>query len=66
VKIVGVTGPTAIAVRVGFTKKPRQLTARAKAANAAKAPITRRLDFFEDIVLYRSLGALSYVCPAWL
>jgi len=51
VKIVGVIGPTAIDVRVGLTKNPRQLTARAKAASAANAQIKRSLDFIEGIVL---------------
>ncbi len=49
VSIVGVNGPTEIEVSVGFTKNPRQLTANAKAASAAKAPIKRSFDFVEDI-----------------
>lgn len=49
-KIVGETGPTASAVRVGLTKKPWQLIARARVASAPKAPIRRSLDFVGDIV----------------
>jgi hypothetical protein len=47
--IVGVGGPTAIPETVGFTKKPLQLTAKAKVASAAKAPVIRSLDFVDDI-----------------
>jgi hypothetical protein len=36
---------------VGFTKKPRQLMARAKVASAAKEPARRSLFFVDDIVL---------------
>ena len=38
-------------VRVGFWKKPVQLTARAKVASAAKAPASRSLFFFCDDIL---------------
>ena len=43
-------GPTDTPVRVGFTKKPRQLAARASVARAAKAPIRRRFDFGENMI----------------
>ena len=43
---------------VGFWKKPVQLTARAKAASAVKAPAGRSLFFVDDIVIRDSLGAL--------
>jgi hypothetical protein len=49
VKIVGETGPTERVVSVGFTKNPRQLTARARVARAAKAPVIRILCFVDDI-----------------
>jgi hypothetical protein len=45
----GVAGATTRELTVGFTKKPRQLTARAKEASAAKAAIRRKLDFMEDM-----------------
>jgi len=54
---VGVAGTTVIAVGVGLTKNPVQLTANASVASAAKAPINRSLDFVEDMVLRDSLGA---------
>jgi len=38
-------------VSVGFTKKPVQLTANAKVASAAKAPVKRNLVFVDDIVI---------------
>lgn len=47
--MVGETGPTASDVSVGFTKKPRQPTARDKDASTAKAPIKRSLGFVDDI-----------------
>jgi len=47
--IVAVEGATDIDVNVGFTKKPRQLTAKAKVASAAKAPMRRSLCFADDI-----------------
>ena len=43
-------------------KKPLQLTANAKAASAAQAPINRSLDFVEDMVLKDSLGARRTNC----
>lgn len=49
-KIVGVPGPTASCVRVGFTKNPRQPTARASAINAAKALTRRSFDVFDDMM----------------
>ena len=44
-------GPTETPVNVGFTKKPRQLVARAKVASAAKAPISRSFCFVDDILV---------------
>jgi hypothetical protein len=44
-------GPTVMLVNVGFTKKPLQLTAKARAASAARAPIRRSLCFVDDIVM---------------
>jgi hypothetical protein len=55
--MVGVAGVTVIAVGVGFTKNPVQLTPRASVASAASAPINRSLDLVEDMVLKDSLGA---------
>jgi hypothetical protein len=55
--MVGVVGVTVIAVGVGLTKNPVQLTANASVASAAKAPINRSLDLVEDMVLKDSLGA---------
>jgi len=37
-------------VSVGFTKNPRQLTAKANAASAAKAQVNWSFDFNEGIV----------------
>ena len=37
--MLGVAGPTAIEVSVGFTKNPLQLAAKANAPSAANAPI---------------------------
>src|ERR1700722_15790113 len=51
VKIVGVTGPIEIAVRVGLTKNPRQLIASARVASAAKAPISLIRCLVDDIFL---------------
>lgn len=55
--MVSPVGPTVMLVIVGVTKKPRQLTARAKVASAAKAPARRSLYFVDDIVIWDSLGA---------
>jgi hypothetical protein len=44
-------GPTVMLVNVGFTKKPRQLMARAKVASPAKAPARRSCCFVDDIVI---------------
>ena len=49
VSIVGVGGPTASELNVGFTKNPVQLAARAKAPRAMKAPAKRKFFFFDDI-----------------
>ena len=49
--IVAVEGATDIEVSVGFTKNPRQLTASANVASAAKALIRRRLCFADDIAM---------------
>jgi len=49
VSMVGVAGPTEIDYRVGLTKKPVQLTVRAKIASVAKAPIKRSLWLVDDI-----------------
>jgi len=59
VSMVGVTGPTAIEDRMGFTKKPVQLTARANIASAAKAPGRRSLCLADDINLSRLLKVRS-------
>jgi hypothetical protein len=48
---VGLGGSITILVTVGFTKKPVQLTARAKVARAAKAPARRSLFFVDDIAI---------------
>ena len=45
----GDAGATTSELSVGFTKNPRQLTARAKVAKAAKAQVMRSLDFSEGI-----------------
>jgi len=45
-------GPTDTAVRVGFTKKPSQLAAKAKVRSAANAP--RTLIFFASIGFWDS------------
>ena len=50
--MAGVGGSIVMVVRVGFWKKPLQLTARARVASAAKAPANRSLFFFcDDIVI---------------
>lgn len=49
-------GPMVIPVSFGFGKKPVQLSARAKVARAAKAPIRRSFWFVDDIVIWDSLG----------
>jgi hypothetical protein len=41
----------AMEVNVGFTKKPRQLTARARVASAAKAQVSRSFCFWDDILV---------------
>ena len=51
VSIVGVAGPTAREVKVGFTKNPVQLTANASIASPGRAPATRSLGMVEDIVI---------------
>ena len=51
VSIVGLAGPTASELNVGFTKNPLQLTANASMASAPNAPIKRRLDLFVDITV---------------
>jgi hypothetical protein len=60
-------GPTETPVRVGLTKNPRQLIARANAASAAQAPITRTLCLMEDMVVgtprARPLQVLSLIFP---
>lgn len=50
VSMVGLAGPTASELSVGFTKNPRQLMAKASEARAAKAPMRRSLDFSANIV----------------
>jgi hypothetical protein len=57
VSIVGVGGPTESELNVGFTKNPLQLTANAKVASAANAPIKRSFEFFESMCSWSSLGA---------
>src|SRR5215831_6780100 len=42
VSMVGLAGPTASELNVGFTKKPLQLTANASVASTPNAPIKRR------------------------
>lgn len=54
----GFGGSMVMEETVGFWKKPVQLTARAKAASAVKAPAGRSLFFVDDIVIRDSLGAL--------
>jgi hypothetical protein len=51
VSIVGLAGPTASELNVGFTKNPLQPTADASAASTPNAPIKRRLDLFDDITM---------------
>jgi len=51
VSIVGLAGPTASELNVGFTKNPLQLTANASIASILNAPIKRRLDLFDDITV---------------
>jgi len=57
VSIVGLAGPTARELSVGFTKKPVQLTARASDAKTANAPIKLKFDLFDDISIFGILGA---------
>jgi hypothetical protein len=59
VSMVGAAGPTASEDIVGFTKKPRQLMARANIASAAKAAARRSFCFVDDISCRDSLGACS-------
>lgn len=47
--MLGEPGPTEIDDNVGFTKKPLQLTARAKAPSMAQAPIKPSFDFIDDM-----------------
>lgn len=56
-----VCGPIAILFSVGFTKKPRQLIAKANVASAATAPRARICDLVDDIVLWDSLSASAQV-----
>ena len=51
VSIVGLAGPTASELNVGFTKNPLQPTANARVASTLNAPIKRRLDLFDDITV---------------
>jgi hypothetical protein len=51
VSMVGDTGPTAMELMVGFTKKPVQLTPRAKIARTPNAPARRSVFFLDDIVV---------------
>jgi hypothetical protein len=48
---VGLGGSITMLDTVGFTKKPLQLTARAKNPSAARAPARRSLWFGDDIVM---------------
>jgi hypothetical protein len=48
---VGLGGSITMLETVGFTKNPRQLTARANVARAAKAPASRSFDFLDAINL---------------
>lgn len=52
--MLGVAGPTVSDDKVGFTKKPRQLTAKANVTKAAKLPIRRTL-LIEGIISLRLL-----------
>jgi len=45
----GDAGATTSELSVGFTKNPRQLTAKANVASAAKAQAKRNFDFSEGI-----------------
>jgi hypothetical protein len=49
--IVAVEGTTLMELSVGFTKNPRQLTARARVTSAARAPTKRSFDVIDDIIL---------------
>ena len=51
VSIVGLAGPTAIELNVGFTKNPVQLAARANVPRTTKEPTNRKFFFFDDIPL---------------
>jgi len=59
VSIVGLAGPTESELNVGFTKNPLQLTANARVASTANAPIKRSFEFFDDMGSWSSLGARS-------
>ena len=52
----GFGGSITMLVIVGFTKKPRQLMARAKLMRAPKALIRRRFDFGEDMFFTTPTG----------
>jgi len=62
----GLGGSIVMEETVGFWKKPVQLTARAKAVSAAKAPPRRSLFFVDDIVIRDSLGACLATSSALL
>jgi hypothetical protein len=47
--MVGEAGPTDNDERVGFTKNPVQLAAKAKDASTANAPSKRKFVLFDDI-----------------
>src|SRR5215469_10053648 len=49
--MLGEGGATTIEVKVGLTKNPRQLATRASTPTNAKAPISRRFCFLEDMVV---------------
>jgi hypothetical protein len=54
--IVCVCGPTAMLLKVGFTKKPRQPRLNAKIASTAKAPARRSFCLVDDIVVVTPWG----------
>jgi hypothetical protein len=55
--MLGVAGPTVIEERVGFTKNPRQLAAKASAIRAAKVAVRRTFWLIEDMLALRLLGS---------
>jgi len=59
VSMVGEAGPTANDESVGFTKKPRQLAARARVASTENAPIKRKFVFFNDIPVSTCLASAA-------